>query len=114
MPRQLIELAWSCKEFFPVQEIPNMLQEMMPLLNPEVSCMLIRQITLMPSGLADTFTCGRHLILLPPGFATSRFPSPISPNGRRLQLYSNVDVYFGVDRRVYRETHDLQYRRNGV
>jgi hypothetical protein len=114
MPRQLIELAWSCKEFFPVQEIPNMLQEMMPLLNPEVSCTLIRQLSLMGPGLADTFTRGCDIILLPSGLPTSHFPSPISSNDRKLQLNSDVDVSFGVDRRVYRETHDLQHRRNGV
>jgi hypothetical protein len=114
MLRQLIELAWSCKEFFPVQEIPNMLQEMMPLLNPEASCMPIGQISLMTSDLADTFTRGCDIILLPPDLPTPHFPSPISSNGRRLQLHSNVDVSFGVDRRVYRETHDLQHRRNGV
>ncbi|KAG8862046.1 hypothetical protein FRC20_011394 [Serendipita sp. 405] len=37
---QLIELAWACKEYFPIEQIPNMLEEFMPLLNPETAALV--------------------------------------------------------------------------
>lgn len=43
---QLIELACACKEYYSAEEIPDMLKEILPLLNPEVCGFFVECISL--------------------------------------------------------------------
>lgn len=82
-----------------------MLQEMVPLLNPEVN--FVTYTYVVSDSLADSVTRSRDIVRVPPDISASRFSPPLSPNGRRLQLHSHVDVSLRSDCRLYGKVHDL-------